>query len=42
MSFFKAEGRILLADIGHYESEHFFYEILIEELKDNDLEFFSF
>lgn len=33
------ESGLNVIDFGHYESEHFFYEILIEELKDNDLEF---
>jgi dinuclear metal center YbgI/SA1388 family protein len=30
--FFKAEGKILLADIGHFESERFTIELLQEEL----------
>ncbi len=34
--FFEAEGKILLADVGHYESEQFtkelFYEILIKKI----------
>lgn len=36
------ESGLNVIDFGHYESEHFFYEILIEELKDNDLEFLVF
>jgi dinuclear metal center YbgI/SA1388 family protein len=31
-SFFEAEGRILMADIGHYESERFTTEIFLELL----------
>ncbi len=30
--FFKAEGRILLADIGHYESEQFTKELIVNAL----------
>lgn len=30
--FFKAEGRILLADVGHYESEQFTKNLLVEYL----------
>ena len=36
------ESGLNVIDFGHYESEHFFYEILIEELKDNNLEFLVF
>ena len=36
------ESGLNIIDFGHYESEHFFYEILIEELKSNDLEFLVF
>ena len=36
------ENGLNVIDFGHYESEHFFYEILIEELKDNNLEFLVF
>lgn len=36
------ENRLDIIDFGHYESEHFFYEILMKELKDNDLEFLVF
>ena len=36
------ESGLNVIDFGHYESEHFFYEILIEELKGNDLEFLVF
>ena len=30
--FFKAEGKILLADVGHYESEQFTKNLLVEYL----------
>jgi putative NIF3 family GTP cyclohydrolase 1 type 2 len=30
--FFKAEGKILLADVGHYESEQFTKNLLVEHL----------
>ncbi len=33
--FFEADGRILLADIGHYESEQFTSELLVEHLLQN-------
>jgi putative NIF3 family GTP cyclohydrolase 1 type 2 len=33
--FFDAEGRLLLADIGHYESEQFTIDLLAEYLADN-------
>jgi hypothetical protein len=33
--FFDAEGRILLADIGHYESEQFTTDLLFDILKKN-------
>jgi dinuclear metal center YbgI/SA1388 family protein len=33
--FFDAEGRILLADIGHYESEQFTIDLLFDILKKN-------
>lgn len=33
--FFDAEGRILLADIGHYESEQFTIDLLFDILKQN-------
>ena len=36
------ENGLNVIDFGHYESEHFFYEILIEELKENNLEFLVF
>ena len=36
------ENGLNVIDFGHYESEHFFYEILIEELKENNLEFLTF
>ena len=36
------ENGLNVIDFGHYESEHFFYEILIEELKDRNLEFLVF
>ena len=36
------ESGLNVIDFGHYESEHFFYEILIEELKDNGLGFLVF
>ena len=36
------ESGLNIIDFGHYESEHFFYEILIEELKDKNLEFLIF
>ena len=32
--FFDAEGRILVADIGHYESEHFTIDLLKEKLEE--------
>jgi putative NIF3 family GTP cyclohydrolase 1 type 2 len=32
--FFDAENKILIADIGHYESEHFTIEIFSEILKE--------
>lgn len=32
--FFDAEGRILIADIGHYESEQFTIEIFSEIIKE--------
>lgn len=33
--FFDAEGKILLADIGHFESEQFTIELLVEFLQEN-------
>jgi dinuclear metal center YbgI/SA1388 family protein len=33
--FFDAEGKILLADIGHYESEQFTIDLLFDILKEN-------
>jgi len=33
--FFLAENRILICDIGHYESEQFTKELLVEHLKKN-------
>jgi putative NIF3 family GTP cyclohydrolase 1 type 2 len=33
--FFAAEGKIVLADIGHYESEVFTKEIFFEEISKN-------
>ena len=36
------ENGLNVIDLGHYESEHFFYEILLEELKDRNLEFLVF
>lgn len=36
------ENGLSVIDFGYYESEYFFYEILIEELKDNNLEFLVF
>lgn len=33
--FFDADGRILIADIGHYESEQFTSELLLEKIKNN-------
>ena len=36
------EAGINVIDFGHFESEHFFYEILIEELKNYGLEFLVF
>ncbi|MDC7955575.1 Nif3-like dinuclear metal center hexameric protein, partial [Fusobacterium simiae] len=36
------ESGLNVIDFGHYESEHFFYEILMEKLKDIDLEFLVF
>ena len=32
--FFDANGQIVIADIGHYESEHFTVELLFELLKE--------
>ena len=41
--FFDADGRILIADIGHFESEQFTIDLLIEILAKEkpDLEIFS-
>lgn len=36
------ENGLSMIDFGHYESEHFFHEILVEELKGNGLEFLVF
>ncbi len=36
------ESGLSIIDFGHYESEYFFYEILVEELKEKDLEFLIF
>lgn len=33
------ESGLAVIDFGHYESEHFFHEVLIKELKDTNLEF---
>jgi putative NIF3 family GTP cyclohydrolase 1 type 2 len=33
--FFDAEGRILIADIGHYESEQFTVDLIYDKLKEN-------
>lgn len=33
--FFEADGRIIIADIGHYESEQFTGELLLEKIKNN-------
>jgi len=33
------ESGLAVIDFGHYESEHFFHEVLIKELKDINLEF---
>ncbi len=33
--FFEADGRILLADIGHYESEQYTMDLLLEQLRLN-------
>lgn len=33
--FFDADGRIVIADIGHYESEQFTSELLVEQLNKN-------
>ncbi|MCX6352091.1 MAG: Nif3-like dinuclear metal center hexameric protein [Bacteroidetes bacterium] len=33
--FFDAEGKIIIADIGHYETEQFTIEILYDKLKEN-------
>ena len=33
--FFESEGRVLLADIGHYESEQFTIDLLADELRQN-------
>lgn len=37
--FFDAENRILIADIGHYESEQFTSELIIAKLKENFINF---
>ena len=37
--FFDADGRILLADIGHYESEQFTTDLLVDHLRQNFLNF---
>jgi dinuclear metal center YbgI/SA1388 family protein len=37
--FFDAEGKLLLADIGHYESEQFTQELLIDILREKFLNF---
>ena len=41
--FFDADGQILIADIGHFESEHYTIDLLIEILAKEkpDLEIFS-
>jgi len=33
------ESGLAVIDFGHYESEHFFHEVLIKELKEINLEF---
>ncbi len=33
------EAKLNVIDFGHYESEHFFYELILNELNGNDLEF---
>lgn len=33
--FFDAEGRIVIADIGHFESEQFTIDLIIDKLKEN-------
>ena len=33
------ESGLAVIDFGHYESEHFFHEVLIKELKETNLEF---
>ena len=33
--FFDADGKITIADIGHYESEFFTKELIVELLKEN-------
>ncbi len=33
--FFRANGKMLIADIGHYEGEHFIKEIIFKALKEN-------
>jgi putative NIF3 family GTP cyclohydrolase 1 type 2 len=33
--FFDAEGRILIADVGHYESEQFTINLIAEKLAEN-------
>ena len=37
--FFDAEGRILIADIGHYESEQFTVELIYDKLKEKFITF---
>lgn len=39
--FFDAEDKIVLADIGHYESEQFTVDLLVEELKKKMINFAS-
>lgn len=33
--FFKADDKMLIVDVGHYESEHFIKEIIYKEVKEN-------
>ena len=37
--FFDAEKQLIIADIGHYESEQFTNELLIELLKEKNVKF---
>lgn len=40
--FFRPENKMILADIGHFEGEHFIREIICNELKENFTNFATF